>query len=147
MLPEEFILSEIRLEMICMKASEFSDRLQNVHSYIAAVVGYTLVVRDQVIENEAVLISAFLPAYPFDMVGFYRIAKIVDDLFKRIHKQRLFVIVIRKGNHCKLCNIQYRVFQNLKFSARFVREFDFFLVYLFDGLPDIPRMVRDPLEV
>ena len=99
---EEFILSEIRLQMICMKASDLSDRLQNVHGYIAAVVGYTLVVRDQIVEYESVLIDAFLTAYSFDMSGLYLIAQIVDDLFKRIHKQSLFVIIIYKSDKGKL---------------------------------------------
>ena len=89
MLPEEFILSEIRLKMISMKASDFSDRFQDIHGYIVAMVGYTLVVSEQVVEDEAMLVNAFLFAYSFDMVCLYFIAKIVDDLFQRVDPARL----------------------------------------------------------
>ena len=60
MVPEEIVMPEARLFMICVHSIYFRDCFQNAHSDIAAVIGDKLVICDHVIEDEAVLKGALL---------------------------------------------------------------------------------------
>ena len=48
-------MPEARLFVVCMLSFYFGNRLQNIQSYIAAMIRYSLVIRDHVVEDESML--------------------------------------------------------------------------------------------
>ena len=74
---ERFILRLVQDLVILMLAEESLLRLNDVHCDIAAVIGDTLIIRDNIVEDKTVLKRTLLPADPFDMISFHCVADVI----------------------------------------------------------------------
>ena len=88
---------------------------EDIDGHVAAVVGDPLVIGEQVVEHEAVLQRAFLPAHPVDMAGLQLVAQVIDDLFQRVYSQRRVPVVVDEGADRDARDLAHGVFQNAQF--------------------------------
>ena len=104
-------MPEVRLLVVSMHSVQFGDRFQNIHSYIAAVIGNTLIICDYISECEAGLKCILLSADPFDMISLHRIADVIDDLLQRIDLKCFSVVIVCKREDGEICDFPDRILQ------------------------------------
>ena len=111
---ERFILRLVQYLVILMLAEKPLLRLNDIHRDIAAVIGDTLIICQQIIEDKSCLQRALLAADALNMVVLDLIAQIVDHFFERINLKRDKIIIINKSFDRHLGDIRDRLFQNLQ---------------------------------
>ena len=122
-------------------------RLDKGDGDVRAVVGHALVVRQQVVEHEAVLDRALAALQALDVRRLGGGDQAVDDLLQRLNVARHFEVVLAEGIDGQLQNLRQCVCQVLQLRSGILGEDDVLVVDLLSRLAQVDGMVAQTLEV
>ena len=114
---------------------------------VRAVVGHALVVRQQVVEHEAVLDRALAALQALDVRRLGGGDQAVDDLLQRLDVARHFEVVLAEGIDGQLQNLRQCVCQVLQLRSGILGEDDVLVVDLLSRLAQVDGVVAQTLEI
>ena len=130
-----------------MRVEAACTRLDERDGDVRAVVGHTLVVRQQVVEHEAVLDRALAALQALDVRRLGGGDQAVDDLLQRLNVARHFEVVLAEGIDGQLQNLRQCVCQVLQLRSGILGEDDVLVVDLLGRLAQVDGVVAQTLEV
>lgn len=143
----EFHVAELDSAQVLVRVKSASLHLDDRHGDVAAVVGDTLVVVEDVGEDEAHLDRAAAALQARDVVCLDRAGELVDDLLERFHAEGVLEVVlgVALGGHRE--DLVDGVREHAKFLGRLSGEAQTLLADLLGSLVEVDRVVAQALEV
>lgn len=110
-------------------------------------VGHALIVREQVVEDEAELQRADALLQAADVAALELVAQAVHNLLERLHPPGEVQVVLREGADSDGDDLADGRFHHVQLMLRLRRKGDVLLMQLAAGLRDVERVVGDTLKV
>ena len=111
------------------------------------MVGHALKVRQQVIEDKALVQSAYALLQPINVMTLHFVTQGIYDLLQRLHPAGILHIAGDEGIHRQVQNFSDGLLQHSQFVLCLLGENDILFVDLLSTLGDVQRMVADTFKI